>query len=106
MGLQSIKAEVDLHPLWDLNYFRSRQHEIDFLITNEKGRILGIEIKASESINSKDFEHLRWFQELMGQEQFRGIILYAGDRVRSGGDGLFAFPMAALWSDVTQWEEL
>lgn len=101
-----LKPEVDLHPLWDLNYFRSRQHEIDFLITNEKGRILGIEIKASESINSKDFEHLRWFQELMGQEQFRGIILYAGDRVRSGGDGLFAFPMAALWSDVTQWEEL
>ena len=89
-----------------LNYFRSRQHEIDFLVTNEKGYIVGIEVKASESVNIQDFQDLRWFQSVVGKEHFTGVILYAGDMVRSGGNGLFALPMAALWSDVTQWKAL
>ena len=89
-----------------LNYFRSRQHEIDFLVTNEKGHIVGIEVKASESVNIQDFQDLRWFQSVVGKEHFTGVLLYAGDMVRSGGNGLVALPMAALWSDVMQWKAL
>lgn len=98
--------EVDLNPMWELNYFRSRSHEIDFLITNERGHIVGIEVKASESVNSNDFKHLRWFQELVGKDNFNGIVLYTGNEVRSGGNGLFAIPMSALWSDFSKWEKV
>ena len=31
-----LKPEVDYHPTWALNYLRSRQYEIDFLVTNKK----------------------------------------------------------------------
>lgn len=98
--------EVDLHPTWELNYFRSRSHEIDFLITNETGHIVGIEVKASESVCSDDFRHLKWFQELVGKNHFKGFILYTGSEVRSGGNGLFALPMSALWSDFSKWSNL
>lgn len=99
-------SEADLNPIWELNYFRSRSHEIDFLITNERGRMVGIEVKAGESVNSGDFKHLEWFQERVGKDNFTGIVLYAGNEVQTGGNGLFAIPMSALWSDFSKWEKL
>ncbi len=99
-----LASEADLHPAWSLNYLRTRRHEIDFVLTDENGRLLGIEVKAGESVASDDFQHLRWLQELVGAENFIGVILYSGDRVRSGGNGCYALPMSALWSDFEQWE--
>lgn len=101
-----LMPEVDAHPLWNIYSFRSRRHEIDFLVTNEQGRILGIEVKAGESISSEDFQHLKWFRQLVGAENFVGIILYSGSSIRSGGDGCYALPMSAMWSDFSQWESL
>ena len=98
--------EVDLNPLWELNHFRSRSHEIDFLITNEMGHMVGIEVKASESVSSDDFKHLQWFQALVGKDNFKGFVLYTGNEVRSVGNGFFAIPMSALWSDFSKWERL
>lgn len=101
-----LAPEIDLYPAWSIHYFRSRRHEIDFLVTNEKGHVLGIEVKAGESVASDDFEHLCWMKELMGAENFTGIILYSGNRVRAGAQGCFALPMSALWSDFSQWESV
>ena len=101
-----LASEVDLHSPWNIHYFRSRRHEIDFLVTNEKGHVLGIEVKAGESVASDDFQHLHWMQELLGEEHFTGVILYSGDQVRSGGRGCFALPMAALWSNFSTWMPL
>ncbi len=99
-----LASELDLNPEWNIYYFRSRAHEIDFMVSNERGHLLGIEVKASESISSDDFRHLQWMQKLLGDENFTGIVLYAGDTVRSGGKGCFALPMASLWSDFSKWE--
>ncbi|WP_297612607.1 AAA family ATPase [uncultured Sutterella sp.] len=97
-------AEADLHPLWTLEHLRTKGHEIDFLLTNEHGAVLGIEIKASESINVKDFQHLYWFGEHCQTEgtSFRGIVLYAGEKVLSFGKNCYAVPFAALWANAGQ----
>ncbi len=97
-----LMPEIDLHPLWKIYYFRSRTHEIDFLITDQKGKMLGIEVKAGESVSGDDFRHLHWFQERFGKEKFTGIVLYSGSSVRSGGKGCFALPMSAMWSDFSE----
>ena len=79
-------------------HFRNKnKQEIDFLIVDEKNRILGVEIKAAETINSEDFKHLRWFSSQV--EDFRGIVLYAGKNVLSFGSGLYAVPFSAMWSE-------
>lgn len=92
-------AEVELHARWTLHHLRTKAHEIDFLITDENGRYLAIDAKSGESVNSEDFRHIRWFQELEGQENCIGIILYAGNAVRSFGHRCYAVPMACMWSD-------
>lgn len=90
-------AEVDLHPRWTLYHLRTKIHEIDFLITNENNSYLAIDIKSGESVNSEDFRHIRWFQQLEGKENCIGVVLYAGNEVRSFGDRCYAIPLACLW---------
>lgn len=98
-----LASELDLHSSWKIHHFRSRSHEIDFLITNESGHILAIEVKAGSVVGGDDFRHLHWMQDLVGEENFTGIILYTGNTVRSGGKNCFALPMASLWSDFSKW---
>ena len=93
-----LMPEIELHPRWRLQHFRSKSHEIDFVVTNEAGELLLIDIKSSESVNSEDFQHIRWLKErLQGQKRCTGIILYAGHEVRSAGCGCYAIPFAAMW---------
>lgn len=72
---------------------------MDFLITDENGRHSVIAAKSEESVHSEDFRHIRWFRESEGQENCIGIILYAGNAVRSFGHRRNAVPMACMWSD-------
>lgn len=98
-----LMPEVDQHPTWRIFYFKNRTHEIDFLVTDGRCRMIGITVKNAESLSKADFKHLKWMQEMVGKDNFTGIVLYAGSEVLPGGDGCFALPMSALWSDFTQW---
>ena len=95
-----IAPEIDLHANWRLSHLRARENqEIDFLIENEKGDLLGIEVKAAESLKSVDFKALKWFQEKHdGPTQFTGVVLYAGDSVVRISESLWGIPMSLMWS--------
>lgn len=95
-----LMPEIDLHPLWTIEHFRTSRREIDFIVTNDKAEMLGIEVKASQSVQLEDFKHLAWFGELVKQStlKFKGIVLYAGSRVLSFGNGCYAVPFSAMWS--------
>ena len=90
-------AEAEQHPRWSFHHLRTKSHEVDFLVMDESGRYLAIDIKSGESVNSEDFRHIRWFQELEGEERCIGIVLYAGCEVRSFGHHCYAVPLACLW---------
>ena len=90
--------EVELHPRWELHHLRTKSHEIDFLITNEDNKMLAIDIKSGESVSNTDFRHIRWFQEMFGDDSCTGIVLYAGNEVRSFGNRCYAIPLAAMWN--------
>ncbi len=99
-----LACEVDLYPTWRIEHLRTRSHEVDFVITNERGRLVGIEVKAGEKISNEDFRHLKWLQDQYGKDNFTGVILYTGQRVRTDGHGNVALPMSALWDDFSTWE--
>ncbi len=92
-----LAPEVDLHPLWEMFHLRTKAHEIDFLIEDGERNYLAIDVKSSQRVNSDDFKHIRWFQELEGREHCIGIILYSGHEVLSFGKRCYAIPFAALW---------
>lgn len=82
-----------------LFHFRdSTGKEVDLVMESRNREVVGVEVKAAVSLQSKDFSGLRHLQKLAG-ERFRcGILLYAGKESLPMGPGLWAMPISALWS--------
>jgi predicted AAA+ superfamily ATPase len=82
----------------ELYHFRtSGGEEVDIILENRSGSIVAIEIKASESVDPKDFKGLRYLQEKAGNKFIQGIVLYAGSQYVPFGDKLSALPIHTLW---------
>lgn len=71
--------------------------EVDLLLENRAGQIVGIEIKSSETVRPDDFNGLRHLQEQLGDIFVRGIVLYPGADVVPFGDRLYALPLSSLF---------
>ena len=69
---------------------------MDFILENRAGQICGIEVKASTTVDSKDFKGLRHLQETEPAIFQRGIVLYAGRELLPFGDNLWAVPLS-VW---------
>jgi predicted AAA+ superfamily ATPase len=83
-----------------LQYRDHKNHEVDFIIEKEGEGILGIEVKASSKVTRSDFSPQIWFKEsiLKGKTPYTGLLMYSGEHTLSFGDGLYAVPVAALWT--------
>ena len=82
--------------LW---HYRTHNHiEVDFILENRQGQIVGIEVKASATVDSKDFKGLRHLQDTEGALFQSGLVLYAGREVVPFGDRLWAVPMSVWWA--------
>jgi len=91
-----LSAQVDRMSGVELTQYRdSDKREIDFVVENAKGDILGVEVKVG-TVSEGDFSHLKWFREHLAKKGFTGIVLYSGDEVLSFGGGLYAVPLACL----------
>lgn len=73
--------------------------EIDFIIENDDGGLLGVEVKAGSAVKKEHFRHLSWFKEhlLQDGQAFVGIVLYTGEKLIPFGENLWAVPMGCLW---------
>jgi uncharacterized protein len=81
-----------------LYHFRDKdQAEVDFVVEDDAGAVVGIEVKASATVNASDFKGLRKLAEACGADFRSGLVLYDGDRSVPFGDRMFAAPLACLW---------
>ncbi len=81
--------------LW---HYRTQSNiEVDFILENRLGKLTGIEVKASHSVGSKDFNGLRHLKETEPQLFQRGIVLYSGREIVPFGTDLFAIPLSVWW---------
>lgn len=62
------------------------------------GRVVGIEVKAAETVRRDDFRALRMLQSRLGPTFHAGFVLYCGTQSLSFGDGLACLPISALWT--------
>lgn len=82
-----------------LFHYRDRdQYEVDAVLEDNAGHIVGIEVKAAETIRTDDFRGLRLLQRRLGDRFTAGFVLYCGNESLSFGDGMVALPMSALWT--------
>ena len=79
-------------------HFRTHgQQEVDIVLEDAKGRLVGIEVKKTTSPGAGDFKGLKSLQAATGKKFLRGILLYAGGQSLSFGHDLHAMPVSALW---------
>jgi predicted AAA+ superfamily ATPase len=73
------------------------QQEVDFVLEDARGRLVGIEVKKTASPTSGDFKGLRHLSEQTGKKFLRGILLYTGSTSVAFEPNLHAVPVSALW---------
>jgi predicted AAA+ superfamily ATPase len=81
-----------------LYYWRtSNGHEVDFLLEDRRGHILGIEVKSSIGISESDFSNLRILQKDIPDQFMSGFVLYRGERILPFGPKLWAIPLNLIF---------
>jgi predicted AAA+ superfamily ATPase len=81
------------------SHYRTKDRdEVDVVIEDRRGRIVGIEVKASATVKSDDFRGLRQLQEAVGERFVRGLVLHDHDRVTPFGEKLQGAPLSLLWT--------
>jgi len=72
--------------------------EVDIVLENSAGNVVGIEVKNSQTVIAQDFKGLAHLAEITGNKFIRGIVLYAGSQSIPFGSKLHALPIASLWT--------
>jgi predicted AAA+ superfamily ATPase len=82
-----------------LFHYRDRDKlEVDFILENSAGEIVGIEVKSAASVTRRDFLGLERVARAAGSAFKQGIVLYDGVQTLSFADNLRAVPLSALWA--------
>lgn len=85
--------------LWRISWYRDHDgHEVDFVVENASGELVGIEVKAGATVRDGDLRGLRKLAQLGGKRFKAGIVLYDGAQVLPMGDRLWLAPVSSLWN--------
>lgn len=91
---QTTTAEGD----YQLLYYRDHdQVEVDVVVENAGGQLVGIEIKSAASVRAADLRGLKRLASIAGDKFKMGVILYDGMETLPLGDRLWAAPISTLW---------
>lgn len=78
-------------------FFRDRDgHEVDIVIEDSAGHVVGVEVKAARSVQASDFRGLKKLAALAGEKFLAGIVLDDGEYTLSMGEGMWAIPLSTL----------
>lgn len=81
-----------------LLYYRDHdQIEVDVVIENAAGHLVGVEVKAAATIRESDLRGLKRLSMVAGDAFNLGVILYDGTETLPLGDRLWAAPLSSLW---------
>ncbi len=86
--------------LAQLFHYRDREgYEVDAVLEDTAGNVIGIEVKSGETVRAEDFRGLTLLRKRLGPHFRAGFVLYTGSTANSFGDRLACLPIAALWAD-------
>ncbi len=81
-----------------VHHFRTHgDAEVDLVLEDEAGHVVGIEVKASATPSRQDFRGLSTLAEIAGKKFVRGVLIHMGVGSVPFAANLHAVPMSALW---------
>jgi predicted AAA+ superfamily ATPase len=98
-----VAMEVLRHAEWSertpkLFHYRREREEIDLVMEDRSGDIACVEVKASASIQSRDWQALSRLRDARDKSFRCGVLLYAGENTVPLSDRVFAVPISGLWA--------
>lgn len=83
---------------YQLMYYRDAdKYEVDLVIEDAAGQLVGVEVKAAATVKESDLRGLKKLASLAGDRFKMGVLLYDGHETLPLGQGLWAAPLASLW---------
>lgn len=83
---------------YQLLYYRDAdKFEVDVVIENAVGQLVGVEVKAAATVKESDLRGLRKLSGLAGDQFKMGVLLYDGSETMPLGGGIWAAPLSTLW---------
>jgi len=96
-----LKHRTTAEGRYQIFYYRDRdQYEVDFVIENTAGDVLGLEVKSHSSVKARDLRGLQRLAALAGEKFKGGYLLYDGEQILPLGDRQWAIPISSLWGAV------
>jgi len=82
----------------ELFHYRTKDKvEVDIVLEDAQGRVVGIEVKASSTVRGEDFAGLRHLSQRLGDDFLAGIVFYTGTSTASFGNLFKAMPLSSIW---------
>jgi len=80
-------------------YWRTASgQEVDLVLEDRAGRLVGVEIKAGATLGGSDVRGLQAMANAAGKRWVRGVVIYTGREVIPFAPNLHALPLPLLWA--------
>ncbi len=84
----------------DLSYFKTTDNkEVDFVLENNRGEILAIEVKTAKTVTDKDTNALQELQKITKSKFKKGIVFYTGNEIVPMKKDIWAVPVNYIWQE-------
>jgi predicted AAA+ superfamily ATPase len=82
----------------DLYHYRTKDGvEVDAVLEDRRGQVVGVEVKAASTVRAEDFRGLRHLADRLGDDFIAGIVLHTGTQTLPFGNRMLAMPVSAIW---------
>ena len=100
MELRKQSAWSEIQP--ELFYWRTVSgQEVDIVLEDSAGRLVGVEIKAGATLGGSDVRGLQAMANAVGKRWVRGVVLYTGTEVIPFATNLHGLPLSHLWATTS-----
>ncbi|MGI8807890.1 MAG: DUF4143 domain-containing protein, partial [Acidimicrobiales bacterium] len=81
-----------------VSHFRTKggDREVDLIVARGDQRVVGIEVKLSETVGDQDVRHLVWLREKVGEDLADAVVVTTGRYAYRRPDGIGVVPLALL----------
>lgn len=94
-----LKLASSAHDRYEFSHFRDKEgNEVDVVLEDGHGRVVGIEVKAAATVSREDFRGLERLAGACGDSFAQGLVLHDHDRTVPFGPRMASAPISALWA--------
>jgi predicted AAA+ superfamily ATPase len=98
-----VMTELIKHASWSerqprIYHYQRDREDVDLVLEDNRGRIVGVEVKASASLRSSDARWLKKLADARSDQFAAGIVVYAGEQTVPLGNRVWAMPFSGLWA--------